>query len=214
MSQNLHEARQSLEELKEENNIAFYFLEFFRKNPDLNCVANENLIRSFHNNGQITPESIQESVDFLGDRLARKSDERVRQDQQAQKKADQIQQQSNRAGLEEMILELLPDETKPFEQKKFKWQSIEQLELRLVELTHKRKFSQMSAAELRAYVKDARQQAPVEPFVTVTLSKKELTALSGSAMRQFLYAADGRPKKGRDAQGRTIREQVDAILRG
>jgi len=51
--------------------------QFFKKHPELDMQANENLLRQHHHGEEITLETLEESAAYLGDRIASKSYEAV-----------------------------------------------------------------------------------------------------------------------------------------
>jgi hypothetical protein len=114
----LQKDREETQRMAEELAEKFVFLDFFRKYPQLNSIANESLIRSYLNGDLINAETLEEARQYLGTRLAVKGISQIRQDQQNQKQAAQVEASLNRAELEAQILSLIPNKesrAKPFQ---------------------------------------------------------------------------------------------------
>lgn len=92
MSKNLKEARNALEQERQALQAEAAIYHFFKRFPFWNCIANETLLRDFHHGEQITEQSLIESAQALGSRLATLSEKQVQADAlaEAQKIQDEI----------------------------------------------------------------------------------------------------------------------------
>lgn len=135
---------------------------FMRAHPELNCIANRNLIAEYIQKNYGT---VEQAVTALADRLAVYQD--IADEQLAQ------QQAQERASLiEEIVADYSPSQfAQDVQRKKLQGFSIERLQAKAQEIRDRRFFRSMSKEELKAYLRQQRDlntPAPLELPAEIT----------------------------------------------